>query len=482
MNISFIESINWNIFFQFFKYLFSFVIIIALTRLLSPSEFGILAMCSAFIAIPQLIGSFALDSAIIQEKNINSTDLSSIFWLLEIVGISFFIIFYFLSNYIALFYSEPQVESIIKFLSIIFLIQPLYVVQRALLIKGLDFKSIGKIENITIVSAGIIAIIMARYNFGIWALVSQIILISIFSCILYWIQCDWRPKILFNYYSLKKYSNFSLNLLGTSILNYLTRFLDKIIIGRNFDSLSLGYYNRGSNLIFRVDTLGKSISQVLFPIYSSIQNENKRILNIHLSTIKIILLITLPIYAVIILTSTELVIVLFGEQWLNMVIFLKIFSVYGLARTIGSINANLYLSKGRTDLQFKVNIFTRLFIIGGMIVGLKWGPVGVALLSSLASTISLFPNIYYAGKLIDLSLGAFFHSILPEICCASFTSLIYILISKLDFINLYNVSLQLFINILIFLLLYLVIVMLLSPKSFLEIQKLIKNKKLAVFK
>ena len=440
-----------------------------------PSDFGLMAIALSIISLPAYVGFFGLDQAIIQKDKNSNDELSAIFWTLQFFGLLYFIIIFYLSNDIALFFEEKNIAPILKILSIKFIFSPQQTIQKMILIRSLKFKKIGIVDNSINIVSGILTLYLAYNGYGVWSLVTQVLMTELLLFAVYQYLSHWTPSYSLNISFLTGYLDFSLGYMGTSLLGYLTRHLDKLIIANAFSSSELGYYSRSSKIISRIDFLGKSISEVLFPIYSTIKNQYKRTKKIHLSTLKIILLLTLPFYSFLIINGEPIILIFLGEKWAKMVPLIKIFSFYGIVRTVGTTNRNIYLAYGQTKLQFKINLISRFFIFAGMFLGLKQGYIGVAMYSTIGATIGIFPLLYYACKLIKLNLIQFFKYLFPELILNITNSALFILLKNYFNSNpkdIYSLIFEGF----VFVITYYLLIIVFKNNSYTKILEILKNK------
>jgi PST family polysaccharide transporter len=193
-------------------------------------------------------------------------------------------------------------------------------------------------------------------------------------------------------------------MLGTNTFGYWTRNADNLLIGKYLSSDSLGIYSQAYRiLLFPVSNISGVINQVFFPSFSKIQDDKPKIKKYHLQLTRAVAFITFPLMVGLYSTSSHFVLALFGAKWSGMIAIIQIFCVLGINQSIMALNGNLYLSQGRADLQFRVGIIFKLNIIIGIIVGLQWGIMGVAIGYAIASLINVYPNFYFAGGLVDLS-------------------------------------------------------------------------------
>jgi O-antigen/teichoic acid export membrane protein len=415
-----LAGITWSITSQAGKQVIALIIGIILARLLSPREFGLIAMITVMTGFAAIFAELGLSAALIQKQDVRQDHLSSVFWINLIGGLLLMLIFIVGAPLIAGFYHEPTLIPLTMLISTNFLIGSLNIVQKTLITKSLDFRTVAIAEISAIAVSGILAILLAYSGFGVWSLAIQSVVCSIVTAMLLWKLNTWRPKFTFNGRAVKELLGFSANLLGTQSLNYWVRNLDNLLIGRFLGTVALGGYSWAySIMLFPQTNISSVISRVMFPSFSMIQKEKERIKSIYLSVTRVIALVTFPMMCGLFVTVVPFVMAVFGPQWAGMIPILQVFCVVGLIQSIGTLNGNLYLSQGRADLQFKIGLILRTNAILGIIVGLHWGVVGVALGYATASFINSYPNLFFAGRLINLTYSELMKNLADVFACSA---------------------------------------------------------------
>lgn len=415
-----LTGITWSLGSQLGRQGVVFVVGVILARLLSPREFGLVAMVTIIIGFATIFSELGFGGALVQKDNVDELHLSSVFWLNLGVGALLTIFFIVGAPLVAHFYEEPILVPLTTLLSFNFMIGSVNIVQRTLLMKSLDFRKLSVIEIVAVTVAGGVAILLAYAGFGVWSLVIQSLLLSAMMAILLWVFSSWRPKWLFNWNAVKELLGFSTSLFGTSTLNYTVRNIDYVLIGRFLGPNPLGIYSRAySVMLFPLANISRVITRVMFPSFSIIQENKKRVKRIYLKLTRVVALFAFPIMLGIFVTAYKFVLVIFGEQWLAMVPILRVLCFVGLIQSIVSLNGNLYLSQGRADLQFKIGLILRINLILGIIIGLQWGLIGVAIGYAIAVFINSYPNIFFAGRLVGVTLVELIKGLLPILGIAS---------------------------------------------------------------
>lgn len=413
-------GIMWTGISQFSTQVFQLVVIIILARLLSPQDFGIIGIATVFIGFVAIFNELGLSAAIIQRRDVNELHLSTSFWSNIFVGIIMFIFTLIISPFVATFFQEEIIRPILIISSISLIIGPLGIVHRALLEKNLDFKNITVVEICTAFVSGTISIVLALTGFGVWSIVYGNISGSIISIIVLWKISNWKPSLKFSIPHLKELFRFGGNVTGSKIIAYIIVRMDFLVVGKMFGTVALGYYTLARNLTsFPVQKISWAIMRVTFPTFSKIQKDNDMLRKGYLKVIKYVSLITFPMLAGLFVVASEFILVVYGEKWSPMVILLQIFSIGGALVSIGAIESTILFSKGRSDLQFKLQIYSAILMFIAVIIGVNFGMIGMAIAVTIMTAFSLLIFQIVVNKLIKLDMFTFIKEIIPAAVCST---------------------------------------------------------------
>lgn len=420
-----VAGLTWSVIGQIATQALGFVITVILARLLSPVEFGLMALVYVFTGFAGVFQELGLGAAVIQKRDVTDRHLTSVFWVNLGSGVILVAILFVLAPPIASFFDETILASLLRVVSLTFLLGSIGIVHRTILMKSLKFDRLALVATTSTLAGGVVGISMATQDFGVWSLVGQTITTSSISATLLWLLSPWRPAFSFSISALRDLWNFSLNLLGTGTINYWARRLDNVLIGRVLGTDTLGIYSKAySVMLMPLTAVSRVVSRVMFPALSSIQQDVARVRRVYLRTTRTIALATFPLMLGLLAVVEPFVLALFGDQWRAMIPALHVFCLTGLWQSISTLNGNLYLSRGRADLQFRVGLFTKTLLILAIVVGLQWGMMGVVVAYSVASLLNTYVTFRFAGGLVGLSFAALLAKLAPVLACASVMALI----------------------------------------------------------
>ncbi len=427
-----ISGVGWSSTATFIKQAINFVVSIILARLLSPDQFGLMGMILVFINFATIFTDLGFGAALIQRKDVTDDHYSSIFWVNVASGLFLTILLSGASPLIAKFYGEPLLVPLSMVVSINFVIGSLKIVHVTLMEKQLKFRLLAFVEVTAVIISGTVGIIAALAGLEVWSLALKSVILTLASVILYWIVDNWRPQFRLKREAVKDLWGFSSNLLGFSSVNYWLRNADNLIVGRFLGTASLGLYAKAYEIMLMpLAMVSSPIGKVMFPAFAAIQEERDRVAKIYLKITSTVALVTFPIMLGLLSVSEHFVLGLFGSNWEGMIPVLRVFCVVGLIQSIGTLNGNLYLSQGRTNLQFKVGTVVGLLGIISMVIGLRWGLYGVAYCYGIFSVLVAYPSIYIAVNLVGLKVLQVVKSLFGVFLCAATMAIAVRLLSYL---------------------------------------------------
>lgn len=398
-----VSGVKWTSIERIFQQGIQFVIGIVLARLLAPADFGIVGMLTIFITISQTFIDGGFSNALIRKKDCRDIDYTTAFYFNIVIGIVCYIILYFSSPYVAIFFKTPILEDLLKVLAVTVLFNSLIIVQIARLTKCLNFKTQAIATIVAVLLSGSVGIYLAYTGLGPWALVWQTVSASIIKCTLLWFYAKWFPNLSFSIDSFRELFKFGSKLLTSNLINSFYSQLTTILIGRFYSSKDLGFYSRGQQFAHLPSmTITDVLGKVTFPILSNLQKDDSHLVAVYRKYISITSMIIFFFMCLLIAISKPLIITILTKKWLESVVFLQLFCFAYMFEHISKLNLNLLQVKGRSDLYLKLEIIKKTIAITLMLLSVKFGVIYICLSVVVYSQIALFLNTYYTGKLFNL--------------------------------------------------------------------------------
>jgi O-antigen/teichoic acid export membrane protein len=391
-----------------------------LSRLISPSEFGILALVSLGIGFLNVIKDFGFGAALIQKKEVSDEEYCTVFWINLIIGVLLTILVYLLAFKISVFFNEPRVELVTKVLSFSFIVNSIGIVWNNRLIKAIAFNQIFYRTLISTILSGLVAVILAWNGYGLWALISQSYISLITNTYLNYLHVKWLPRLVVKKEYISSLFSFGLPLLADQSINYWVRNIDNLLVGKYLGKDVLAYYSKAYSLmLLPVRQLTGTLTKVLFPSFSLIQDDTLQIARIYLKISRVIALVAFPVMICMSALAEPIILIVYGDQWKPVIPIFRVLSILGMFQALGSLSGNIYLALGKTKLMFRLGLFSRSLMIIGIVVGLfNWGLMGMVFGYCIASGLGFIPELYLIGKLININLKTIVVNFLPYLAFA----------------------------------------------------------------
>ncbi|GAA5034621.1 lipopolysaccharide biosynthesis protein [Marivirga lumbricoides] len=410
----------WNIAGTILKQGSGFLISIFLARLLEPAEFGLVGMAMVFITVSQVFIDVGFASALIQNKDNTNLTYSSIFYLNFAAGLVLTAIFYFSAPFIGDFYDNPEIASLIRWLSLIFVFNSLNLVQTAIFTKELNFKVLTLRNVIASASGGILGVICAFQGYGVYSLVVQQISMAVLSTILLWYSSSWKPDLRFSFFEVKRLTGFSAFVFFDQFISTIFKQLDILFIGKVFSASVLGFYSRASSLKDQVIVYtSQSLVKVFYPVLSNLQDQHKEYSRVYFKVVSVVAFVSYGLTGLLYIMGSDIIILLFGEKWIPSI---AIFQVLVLAVCVFPINGmmvNAFMSKGKSKENFYLGIFRKLVTSIPLFIAYYKGIYEFTIALVIADFFLTFVNIYFTYKVVKIDyrtlLRKVFEGILPLI-------------------------------------------------------------------
>ena len=415
-----------------------FVVSIVLARLLAPENFGLIAIVTIIISIANVFIQSGLGTALIQKKDADDLDFSSVFYASLSLATIIYTGIFFTTPLIAQFYNNDELIPIIRVLTLTLFIGVFSSIQYAYVARNMMFKKLFFRSMGSIIPSSIVGISLAFAGFGVWALVAQQLFSASLSVIILWFTVPWRPRLSFSFQRLGKLFSFGWKLLLSSILDTIYSQIQGIVIGKMFSPASLAFYDRGSHFPYIiVNNINNSIQAVMLPSLAAYQDDRPQVKKMMRRAIVTSSFLIIPMMAGLAAIAEPLVLVLLGEKWLPCVPFVRIFCFFYAFYPIHTSNLSAINALGRSDIFLKLEIIKKIYglaILIGFIFYFR-SPIGIAYGAALSALIASFVNASPNKKLLNYSYFEQLKDIAPSVLL---TCLMTVVISSLTYLHLNN--------------------------------------------
>jgi len=390
----------WSFAQRFGTMVISFISNIVLARLLTPDDYGTIGMLMIFIAVANTFVDGGFGSALIQKKEPTKNDYSTIFWWNMFLSVVLYGLLFMGAPAVARFYNLPILCNVLRVQGIVLIINALSIIQQNQLRKQLKFKRLATVTVISATLSAGIAIILAYMGWGVWALVTQQLMLSGFTAILLWVLNKWYPSLVFSKESFKQLFGFGGFILVSNLINTFCNNVHVLLIGRYFTPSVLGHYTQARKLEEIASTSFSSIvDQVSYPVLAEYQNDITNLQAVLKKLLLCIAFITIPIMTILALNAHALIIFLYTNKWVECIPYFQILCIAGIASSMQGVLYYAVASLGKSRELFIWTIIKRGLALLVVLVGTFLGGIfGLLIGSVLGAWIVYLSNAYLCSK------------------------------------------------------------------------------------
>lgn len=382
----------------------TFVVGIVLARLLSPEEYGLIAIVTIFTNILLGVVDSGFSNSLIRKLKVSDDDYNTLFFFNLAVSSVLFALLFIGAPWIATFFERPQLVALVRVMGVTFVLHSLTIVQSTILTRKIDFKTKTKASLMAAITSGVIGIGMAFFGFGVWSLVGQILSRQAVYSGCLWIFNRWWPKLRFSIDSLRYMWGFGWKLLLSGMLDHVWGELKKVVVSRFYSPAILGQFSKAGEFsrIFSTN-ITSIIQRVSYPVLAQVQEDKMRLVSAYRRVIKTTMFVTAICMLSLGAVSEPLIYCLLGPKWHLAATYLPFICVYRSIYPLQSINLNMLKVQGRTDVFLYVEIAKKIVLLGPLFVGAFVGIYWMLVTSIFTSVICFFLNSFYTGKSLGYS-------------------------------------------------------------------------------
>ena len=446
----------------------SVVVSIVLARLLAVDDFGVIAILTVFTGLASAIIEGGLSTSLIQAKNVDDIDYSTVFYTSGLLAIGLYGVLYVTAPFIADYYANPDLCGYLRITGLMLFATPFNATQLGYVYKNMMFKHLLISTVSSSLLSGALGIVLAMFGFGVWALVAQTLSASIISVVLLFVIIPWKPKLLFSVQCLKMHFSYGWKLLVASILDTLYIDFQALIIGKKYSSDKLGYYNRGDLYPKTLITsLNVAVQTVMFPVMAAEQDNVQSLKNLIRKSVSMSAHILFPIMAGFAAVGQSFVTIVLTEKWLPCVPYLQLACLAYAVRPINSCNTQAIKAIGRSDIFLWLTLIKKTigFVVILFTASYFHTPMAIAMGVALYAPIELLINAIPNRKLINYSLKEQFSDIMLPMLASV---VMFVLVYAITLLNL-NMWLELLLQVISGVAIYVVLMVLCKSKTFYEL-------------
>lgn len=447
------KGVLWSAIERFSVQGVSFLLSIVIARLITPGEYGLIAMLTIFMAVAQSFIDSGFGNALIQKKDRNEVDYSTVFYFNIVISVLLYGILYLCAPLIARFYNQPILTSVTRWVGLNLIIMSLSLVQRTRLNVDLNFKLQAKVSLTAVIISGIIGITLAYNGWGVWALVIQGLSNNLFSTILLWITTKWHPLFEFSVTSFRRLFSFGSKLLASGLLHTIYLNLYSLVIGKFYNAADVGFYNRAYTISQYPSTnIVMIITRAIYPVQCAHQDDGRWLEDMFIKYLRMTCFIVFPLMILLAVIARPLVAIVLTDKWLPAASLISILSIAYMWYPVMVINNQMLNVKGRSDLFLKAEIIKKIVAIAILCATLPFGIIWLCLGVLIYNVFDVLLIITFSKKVFSTGYYSQMRAIFPIFMISVIAGLIAWVISSL----LHNDWANITIGIAAFLLLYII--------------------------
>jgi PST family polysaccharide transporter len=395
---------------------------ILLARLLSPHEFGLVAMVTALLLFAPILVDLGTTDASTQKANITHVEISALFWLNVTIGLTLTLLFAACSVLIAAFFGEPALAGISLVSSLTFIMTALSIQHYALMRRAMEFRRITIIDLSSNVISSIVSVVLAFFGWGYWALVAKPILQLGLTACGAWISCTWQPGRPRFSSGAKELVHFGLGVTGFTVVDTLSRSADRIALGYFYGAGSLGYFQNAFLLYFNVlNIVTEPMHNIGVSSFSKLRDNVPELRRTWSAALSLMTFFCAPAFALLAVTGQDLTVILLGQKWAPAGSLLCVFAVRGIANSAERTMGWLHVVAGRSDRWMRWGVFSAACQLVALMAGLPFGSMGVAIAYTVAMFCLFVPALVYAGYPFGIGVKDVLSAIGPQMSSAIIT-------------------------------------------------------------
>lgn len=402
------KGLFWSVGGESSYLIISLVVNIILARLLSPEEFGVMAIAYFFIAISQVLTESGLSGALVRKNDATEIDNSTIFIFNLVISLFLYILLFFTSGWIEKFYEISNLSLYLKVLGLVLIVNAFRIIQQVKLVKELDYKTIAKIKLVSLLIASPIAVVMAYNEFGIWALITMQCVNSFLTALFYWVTQGGLEIYTFSKSSFKELYKFGLFTTLSSILDTAFDNIYQLILGKYFNLTQTGFYYQAKKLTgVSVSVIKSATSGVVFATLSKIQDDKEQFDKMYSNVNRIFTVIVGLLCLLIFLYAREILYLAYGEKWLNADFYMKILAVAYFFYMQEQFNRNIFKVFNKTHKIFILEIIKKSIIFISVAIGIYFRSIEILMYGYMITYIISYYINYYVSRTVYKSTSTF---------------------------------------------------------------------------
>lgn len=414
--ITVLKNLVWKMFERGSSLIITMGVNIVLARILNPSDFGLVAMVMVFVTLSGIFVTGGLSNSLIQKKDADELDFSSLFWLNLLVSFVLYLLIFLLSPSVSAYFGYPELKPILRVLALNLFFSAVNSVQGAYIARNMLFRHYFYSTLSGKIVSGIVGIGMALTGFGVWSLVGLTVSLLLFETLILWFRVNWRPKMIFSSHRAKELYSFAWRIMLMSFVENVSDQLRKMLIGKRYTSDDLAYYDKGYLLPTNIITnISSSLGAVMFPVLAKSQDKQARVLMLCRRWTSVFAYCVFPLLLWMMLAARPLILLLFTEKWLSSLPYMQLSCLVYVAWVIEIPIRETIKSLGNANICLRIQIIKTIFALVVLLLFIEYGVMAIAVSAAGCGALNIAVSMYYGNKYAQYSPLMLISDIVPTI-------------------------------------------------------------------
>ncbi len=409
-----VRGVAWSFVERFSVQGVTFLLELVIARIIGPESYGLIAMLAIFMAVSQVFIDGGFSNALIQRKERDESDFSTVFYINLGISVLAYAILFAAAPAIAAFFEQPLLCDITRVYSLTLIINSLVAVNKTKLTIAVDFKTQSKISFFGALLSGLVGLALALMGWGVWTLVWQAIALAVLNVVFSFAYVRWWPRKGFSHDAFKRLFAFGSKLLLATLISSLYARIYDVVVGKKFSSANLGLYSRADKFNqFASTNISGILSRVSFPVLSEIQNDDARLLSVYRQYVQMSALVVFPLVLGMCGLAGPMIQALLGDEWMGCVPLLQVLCLAYVWDCVIMVNLNLIYVKGHSDYVLRLEIVKKTIAFIILMVTMNFGLTAICWGRVLYSLIAFWLNTYYTRRLLNYGFWTQLREIRP---------------------------------------------------------------------
>lgn len=359
----------WKLLERFVGRGISLIISVILARLLTPDDYGLIALTTVFTNLSEILIDAGFGTALVRKEEVDEDDYACVFVISFVISAFLYVILFFVAPFIAQYYEKRELTAVLRVMSLVLFVQAFASARNAYFNRNMQFRVLMECNTAAAVLSGVTGIVLACCAFGVWALVLQRLLQQVFITVFLFIRVRWKPKFRFHMGKFRELFSFSTGVIGASLVNYVENCVNSLIIGKHYSVADLGYCDKATILPEQIslNSFG-AMTNVLLPTVSSYQSDIEKLNRVIRKVVSYTSFVLFPVMLGMLMVSREAIVVFFTEKWLPSVPLMQCMCIYYIATPLMLIDIQVFFGLGHSKIRLKTELYRMLFLLTGLIV------------------------------------------------------------------------------------------------------------------